>query len=132
MDYNYKSNRKNKLLRQNPVVAGVAGGIAEALDLPAWLIRLLLFISVFTTVGFTLLLYLAAAFSFSSKKHFENFGEAPKIFGGCYYASRRMGLDVGWVRFAVLTTSILTGFFPVPFLYVVFHLFSKSPTYNNI
>lgn len=113
------------------MIAGVAGGIAVALDLPPLLVRLVLFVSCFTTFGLTALLYLAAAFSFSSKQHFETFGDAPKIFGVCYNLAKKMDVDLGWTRFAVLAASIFTGLFPIPFLYVLFHLFGESKVHNK-
>ncbi len=123
--------RKNKILRQNPIIAGVAGGIAEALDLPTWIIRTVIFFSIFASFGLTIILYFAAAISFSSKHRFETFGESPKVLGLCYHISTKVDLDLGWIRFAIATSSILTGFFPIPFLYLLFYFFAKPITFQK-
>jgi phage shock protein C len=53
-------NRRLYRCRQNRVLAGVAGGVAEFFDLDPTLVRVLWFVSIFFG-GFTLVLYLGLA-----------------------------------------------------------------------
>jgi phage shock protein PspC (stress-responsive transcriptional regulator) len=120
------NNISRKFLRQNAIVAGVAGGIAERFDLPTALVRLILFVSFFTSFGITLVLYFTAAISFTSRKRFEAYGEMPKVLGVCYSLAPTIGIDLGWMRFFLLLASVFTGFFPVPFFYFVSYFLIKK------
>lgn len=114
--------RLRNLVRDNALIGGVAGGVAEIADVPVWIVRALMLVSVVFSAGITVFLYLAAVFSFPSRLQLRAFGETPKIFGLCYRMSKRLGVPVGWLRFCVLSFAIFTMFVPVAMVYFILHL----------
>lgn len=124
--YDISETNHYQFLRQDGIVAGIAGGIAYSFDLPIWAVRLVMLFSFFASCGLTLIFYFVAAFSFTSKSRYQTYGDSPKFLGVCYDLAPIIGLDVGWLRFAILLLSIFTGFFPVPFLYFLTYFMMKS------
>lgn len=112
---------KEVLVRKNGVFAGVCGGLAEQLGISAPILRLLVFVSLFFTLGFTLLLYIAAVFSFPTEASLP-YSETPKFLGVCAKLAPQLEMHPAWLRFLTLVIWIFTAFFPVFVAYLVVYL----------
>jgi len=112
-------------IRKNGVFGGVCGGLAYKLDIPAFVLRLALLVSAFCTFGLTLLIYFAAVVAFPNTLT-AAFIEQPKFLGVCKRLAPKFNIHVTWMRFAILTVFVFTGFLPVFAVYMLAFLILAS------
>jgi phage shock protein PspC (stress-responsive transcriptional regulator) len=108
-------------VRQKGLLGGVCGGLAVKLRLNVVLLRFLMLVSAFFSLGLTIILYLAAVFAFPNRLTVQ-LGERPVFLGVCHRISRNLKLHESWLRFLVLVLWIFTGFIPVFAVYMIVFL----------
>jgi len=101
---------------EDGIIAGVCAGIADTLDLPVGVLRVLLLIAVLFG-GFGLFIYLGLAFALPRADRLDRALEA-KILGVCSKLAQRMEIEVGIVRFLALSLCFMS-FGAVILAYVV-------------
>ena len=108
-------------VRQNGVFGGICGGLAAKFGLNVVLIRFLMLVSAFCSLGLTVILYLAALFAFPNTLSVQ-FGERPVFLGVCHRLAKGLNLHESWLRFLALLLWIFTGFLPVFAIYTILFL----------
>ena len=108
-------------VRQNAIFGGVCGGLAVKLRVHVVLVRFLMLVSAFFSLGLTVILYLAAVFAFPNAIRVQ-FGERPVFLGVCHRLAKNLKLDESWLRFLALVLWMFTGFLPVFAIYMILFL----------
>ena len=109
--------KKGKRWEKKPgIVSGVCQGLADALDVDPWLVRLLWVVSMLW-FGFGFLFYLLLAFFLPRAR--TDYEDQRKILGVSLKIAHHWGIDYGVVRAVFLLAALLTGFVPVAVIYLV-------------
>lgn len=126
----FDKNSKIRWVRSenNKMIAGVCGGIGEALDVEPWIIR---FITAFSMLifGVGFLYYFIFWICFPKRSQYEKHNKS-KLLGVCYKASKRANLEVGVLR-AIFIFSILASAGMTLIVYILLAIFmpdSKDKT----
>ncbi|MCB0411267.1 MAG: PspC domain-containing protein [Bdellovibrionales bacterium] len=106
------------------LIAGVCKGVAEALDLEVWLVRLVWVLSIFL-LGFGVLLYIALAFSLPRSDKLEQAYD-DKILGVCAQIAERSDIEVGVVRMLALVSIYLSAGATVLAYIVLYFVFPEG------
>ncbi len=130
MRANNIENQSSVFVRKNGVFGGVCGGLAAQLNLPVFILRAALLVSVFFTFGLTLLIYWAAIVAFPNELT-VNFGDGPKFLGVCHRLAPKLRIHETWLRFFTLVLWICTAFLPVFAVYMLLFLISTVATTDD-
>ncbi len=117
----YRNARVERHFERDPngKIGGVAAGLAHRLDLSVFWLRLLWFLSIPISAGFSIGLYLMLWISLP-KARINNDASRRVILGVCERISLRYNLDLGMIRFIALL-SLLVSAFSSSILYFLLH-----------
>jgi len=114
-------------IRRDGIFGGVCGGLAYRTGIHVGVLRLLMILSMFLSMGLTLFIYFAAVVSFPNPIT-RAFGDRPQFLGVCHNFSKRIGLHESWLRFFTLIAFVFTAFAPVFAVYMIMFFIMSAST----